>query len=411
MSPQRLALRTVLLARPRTVVAVLLVGASLCVLDLFAGHIASSHTRMEYQAVIGERLGHLALVPAGSPDPAKAVSPLAGGAPGEVKAPAPLFDPADAQRARRVAESLGGVALVVPQLSVRGIASSGARSALFHGEGMGAAGTLVGPGKLKSTVRNGIALSSTQAQALGVRNGGSVTLHGAAPDAAVRSVQAEVVDVFNGSAFSAEGRTVLMPLEMAQSLRDSGRIERLVVYLSEPRRLENRRDALVEALRVEGVQAEVRHWQEQSLAYQQERNASDQAFDSLAGMVFAVIAAAVAATISMNALERRREIGTLRALGMRSHAVFLMLVAEALWIAAIGILLSLMASGLIAWIANRAGLSATSQHPLNRAALLVELDFNRMLMAVVVVLAVSLLAALVPAFKAARNTIPDALAA
>lgn len=396
MSPQRLALRTVLLARPRTVLAVLLVAASLCVLDLFAGHIASGQARLEYQAVIGERLGHLALLPVAGADAAKGQ--------------APLFEPADAQRARRIAESLGGVALVVPQVSVRGIASSGARSTLFHGEGMGAAGTLVGPGKLKAAVRNGVALSSAQAKALGVRNGASLTLHGAAPDAAVRSVQAEVVDIFNGSAFSADARTVLMPLELAQSLRDSGRIEKLVVYLSEPRRLEQQREALAAALRLEGVAAEVRSWQEQSQGFQRERAAFDQAFDSLAGMVFAVIAAAIAATIAMNALERRREIGTLRALGMRSHAVFLMFVAEALWMAAIGIMLSLMASGLIAWIANRAGLSATSQLPLGRTPMLVELDFNRMMMAVVVVLAVALLAALVPAFKAARSTIPDLLA-
>ena len=396
MSPQRLALRTVLLARPRTVLAVLLVTASLCVLDLFAGHIASGQARLEYQAVIGERLGHLALLP------------VAGA--GAAKGQALLFDPADAQRARRIAESMGGVALVVPQVSLRGIASSGARSTLFHGEGMGVAGTLVGPGKLKSTVHNGVALSSAQAKALGVRNGSSLTLHGAAPDAAVRTVQAEVVDVFNGNAFSADARTVLMPLALAQSLRESGRIEKLAVYLSEPRRLEQQREALAAALRLEGVAADVHSWQEQSQGFQHERATFDQAFDSLAGMVLAVIAAAIAATIAMNALERRREIGTLRALGMRSHAVFLMFVAEALWMAAVGIMLSLMASGLIAWIANRAGLSATSQLPLGRTPMLVELDFNRMAMAVVVVLAVALLAALVPAFKAARSTIADSLA-
>ena len=41
---------------------------------------------------------------------------------------------------------------------------------------------------------------------------------------------------------------------------------------------------------------------------------------------------------------------------------------------------------------------------------LVELDVERMLMAIVVVLAVALLAALVPAFKAARAPVAPALA-
>ncbi len=43
--------------------------------------------------------------------------------------------------------------------------------------------------------------------------------------------------------------------------------------------------------------------------------------------------------------------------------------------------------------------------------MLVELDFNRMLMAVVTVMAVALLAALAPAFKAARAEMAENLAA
>ena len=78
--------------------------------------------------------------------------------------------------------------------------------------------------------------------------------------------------------------------------------------------------------------------------------------------------------------------------------------------AATGVLLSLVASGLIAWIVNRAALSYTVNPTASNAPMLVELDFNRMAMAVVTVLAVALLAALVPSFKAARGPIAPALA-
>ena len=126
-------------------------------------------------------------------------------------------------------------------------------------------------------------------------------------------------------------------------------------------------------------------------------------------MVFAVIAAAIAATISMNAFERRREVATLRALGMHSSGVFLMFAAEALWMAAFAVVISLVGSGLIAWVVNRVALSYTTQQALKRAPMLVELDFNRMGMAVVTVMAVALLAALVPAFKAARADLAEGL--
>jgi ABC-type lipoprotein release transport system permease subunit len=96
---------------------------------------------------------------------------------------------------------------------------------------------------------------------------------------------------------------------------------------------------------------------------------------------------------------------------MRSSAVFTMFVIEGVWMALAGVLLSLITSGLSAWIVNRAALSYASGHVLNSTPMLVELDVDRMSMAVLTVLAVALLAALVPAFKAARTAIAPALSA
>ncbi|MDP3671884.1 MAG: FtsX-like permease family protein [Telluria sp.] len=400
MSPQRLALRTILRARPRSVVASLMIAASLSVLDLFAGHIASVRAQLEYQAVFGERLGHLAIFRSGTAHDGRPQSKA--------------FGPAEAVRVKRIVAASAGVAGVMPQMSVSGIASTGKRSALFFGEGIGAdvASPEVPelPGKLDPARRNGIALGSGQARSLGVSSGSKLTLTGVPPDAAPVPVDAQVVDVFSTEGLSAGARPLLMPFEMAQSLLYTERTERFVVFLSNPAELEERRMALLSALRVDGIDAEIRSWKDQSVAFGQQRSASDLAFDSVAGMVFAVIAATVAFTISMNALERRREVATLRALGMRTSSVFLMFSMEALWLAAIGIAISLVASGLIAWVVNRAALSYTTQHALGRTPMLVELDFNRMLMAVVTVLAVTLMAALLPSFKAARLGIAESMA-
>jgi ABC-type lipoprotein release transport system permease subunit len=397
MSPQRLALRTLMLGRPRSVLAILLIAACLCLLDLFAGNIASVRARLEYQAVTGERLGHLAIMRSGGLRGLK-------------------FAPDEAKRAKLAAEKVAGVARVAPQMSVSGIASTGQRSALFHGEGISSAkgrrGAEPDPhGQLNPAQPNGIALSSGHARSLGLKQGGAVTLTGVTVEAPAAPLKAEVVDVFSTAEFNDSARSLLLPFEMAQSLLDTERTERLVVYLADPRQLDAVRLALANALRAEGLAVEVRTWQELSPSYIKARTASDLTFDSVAGMVFAVIAAAIAATISMNALERRREVATLRALGMHSSGVFLMFAAEALWMAAFAVVLSLVGSGLIAWVVNRAAPSATTQQALKQAPMLVELDFNRMLMAIVTVMAVALLAALVPAFKAARVEVAEGLAA
>ena len=402
MSAFRLALRSLMLGNTRSLLAIVLIAASMCVLDLFAGHISSARARMEFHSVMGERLGHLAILRAPDPDtPAKST----------------MFQPEEALRVIRVVQASRGVALVVPQMSVSGIASTGTRSALFFGEGIvstpdqrGAAQEL--PGKLNPAARNGIAVSSKQAQSLGLTNGSTVTLTGATLDARAVPVDAEVVDVYATIGQTDNSRSpLLMPFSLAQSLLDTELTERIVVYLSDTAETEERRSTLAAALRAAGLPVMVRTWQEQSPGYASERGAADMAFDSVAGMVFAVIAATLAATLSINVMERRRETATLRALGMRSSSIFMMFVLESFLIALSAVAVSLVTSSLLAWIVNRAALSFGTPLAAGNGPMLVELDFNRMAMAVVTVLAVSLLAALVPAFKAARGTVAPALSA
>jgi ABC-type lipoprotein release transport system permease subunit len=397
MSPQRLALRTLMLGRPRSVLAILLIAACLCLLDLFAGNIASVRARLEHEAVMGERLGHLSITP----------SNLAG---------ARTFSAEDAVKIRQLVAATAGVALVVPQMSVAGIAATGQRSALFLGEGVANTGHALGTeadqyGKLDPVQPTGIALSSDHARALGLRAGSNVTLTGVTLDRSAAPLEARVVDIFSTADFNDSARSLLMPFELAQTLLDTERIEKLVVYLADPKRLDAARMTMLRSLRGAQLAVDVHTWQELSPSYQKARSNTELTFDSVAGMVFAVIAAAIAATISMNALERRREVATLRALGMHSTGVFLMFAAEALWMAAFAVLLSLVGSGLIAWGVNRVALSTTTQQALKKAPMLVELDFNRMLMAVVTVMAVALLASLAPAFKAARSDVAEGLAA
>ncbi len=376
MSPQLLALRTLLLGRTRSVVAIILVAASLCALNIFAGNIASARARLEYQAVVGERLGHLAITRAGA-----------------------AFEAAEAQRIAQMVDAAPGVASVAPQMRVAGIASAGQRSALFDGEGIGGK-----PGA------KGVALSGDSARALGLRQGGSVTLSGVGGDAPEPTLQTQVAEIYSTAEFNASARSLLMPFEMAQAVRGTGRTERLVVTLADPKQLEAQRTAMRALLRGAGIEAEVHTWQELSPSYVKARSAAELTQGSVAGVVIAVIAATIAATLSMNAFERRREVATLRALGMRGRAVFVMFAAEALWMAVGAAVIGVVGSGLIAWIANRAGLSWTAQAVQKEAPMLVELEFDRMLMAVGMVLVVALLAALAPAIRAARADVAEGLA-
>lgn len=389
MNPARLALRQLLAGPARARCAVLLVAAALTTLDLFAGHLAGQRTRLEYQAVVGERLGHLSIVPGGQRG----------------------FDAAAAQRAAQAARTVRGVALVVPQLTVAGLAASGTRTSLFVGEGIVPAHSDRLPSALELPGRvdppNGIAMSKPQADLLGLSAGSELTL---APLAPGPVLNAQLVGTFGGAGLDPEARSVLMPFGMAQELAGSNRIGRLVIYLANPSDLEAVRERLAAELQRQGIPATVSSWRELSAPYASARHGADFALGCMAAAVFAVIAAVFICTLTLDGMERRREMATLQAIGMTPAGLFIHIVAQALWMAATAASASLVASSVIAWMANRIAMSSTPAPGLADPHTLVELDFGRMGMALALLAAVALVAALVPALRATRADLGRTLA-
>lgn len=389
MSPARLALRQLLHGPARARWAVLLVAAALSALDLFAGRVAGERNRLEYQAVVGERLGHLSLLPVGQRG----------------------FDSATADKAAQAARKVRGVALVIPQLTVAGLAASGARSALFVGEGIVAARTdrlpfaLALPGRVEPP--RGIAMSKPQADLLGLSAGSELTLAPLTPGPALN---AQLVEVFGNAALGPEARSVLMPYGMAQALAGSAHVGRLVVYLTNPAELDSVKLRLAQEMRGQGIAATVSSWRDLSVPYASARRGAEFALGCMAAAVFTVIAAVLLSTLALDVTERRRELATLEAMGMPPAGLFIHIVAQGLWMAASAAGLSVVASGVVAWMANRIAMSASSAPGLARPEVMVELDFGRMAMALALLAAVALAAALLPALKAARANLARALA-
>jgi putative ABC transport system permease protein len=124
----------------------------------------------------------------------------------------------------------------------------------------------------------------------------------------------------------------------------------------------------------------------------------------MSGIVAAVGGLGLTTTMSLNVLERRREMGVLRAIGATPRTVWFIVVAEGL---AVG-LLSWLVAGISAWPISRA-----IGNLLARVMFQSGLDFSFELRGLVVWLAVcislGLLASLVPARSAARRPVREAV--
>ncbi len=130
-----------------------------------------------------------------------------------------------------------------------------------------------------------------------------------------------------------------------------------------------------------------------------------QAWQMVAAMGLALAGCVVAASMSLRAQARRRELATLRVLGMSRCCLVLMLELEALWISGIGTLLGLLGSGAAERIA-----ALWPARPGEPAALIGAGSGIPLLAGICSIAGVTVLAALLPALHAARRDVALALA-
>ncbi|MFI0902734.1 ABC transporter permease [Streptomyces sioyaensis] len=139
---------------------------------------------------------------------------------------------------------------------------------------------------------------------------------------------------------------------------------------------------------------------------QDSRGIGDQlnVFYALVSMALVIAALGIANTLAMSVLERRKELGTLRALGLDRAGVTRMIRLEALLLGALGATLGTVMGVFLGWALGR-----TLQA--NVAGYELVLPWGRLALTILIALAGSLLASLLPARRAARVDIPAATAA
>jgi putative ABC transport system permease protein len=127
-------------------------------------------------------------------------------------------------------------------------------------------------------------------------------------------------------------------------------------------------------------------------------------------IVMAVIVGAVGGlglmtTMSLNVLERRREMGVLRAIGATPRIVWVMVIAEGL---VIGVL-SWVIAAVLAWPVSKV-VGDTFVRALFRGGLDFSFEFSGLVIWLLVSIALSAVASFVPAWRASRTTVREALA-
>ncbi|WP_035382739.1 FtsX-like permease family protein [Ferriphaselus sp. R-1] len=416
MNTFKLALRGLARNRRRSLVTLLAIAFGFAAIALFAGYTHNVYDGLERQSIHGELLGHLTISKRGMSKE------------GKLDPERYLLTGADVARITALLRDEPQVKLVAPRLGISGLASNGRASTIFIAEGI----TPQAMAALQANVltaeeeRSGlyadiikqldpahpesVLFSQGLAEMLHLARGDSAALLTNTLSGQANALDATVGGLFNTGNAGSNDKFTFMPLALAQSLYDApGAADRLTVLLDEAAAVGTLRERLQAKLQAAGYDVEIKTWQELSDFYNQVHDMFDMIFGFIFSIVLTVVVMSVANSMGMTVVERTREIGTLRAIGLKQGGVVRLFTTESLLLSLIGVAVGVALTFLVRYGINVAHISYTPPNSASAVPLLVDLDVTRIAFTALMMLAVGTFAAYLPARRASRQRIIDAL--
>ena len=412
----KLALRGMMRNRRRSMMTLLAIAFGFSAIALFAGYTHNIYDGLGRQSIHGEMLGHLTLYKKGMRKE------------GKLDPERYLLTAQEVDAIRKLVKEEEHVKLVAPRLGMSGLISNGRASTIFLAEGIEPEAVLkLREGSLTEKERNSgmfdnmrMRLDKDRPDVVCLSEGLAEMLHlkeGEQAQVLVNTLggQANAADVSLGKSFNtgnagSNDKFAFVSLALARSLLDAqGRAQRLTILLDNTSQTEPMRDRLQTKLKAAGFDVEILTWQELSDFYNQVHGMFDMIFGFIFSIVLTVVVMSVANSMSMTVIERTREIGTLRAIGLKRSGVIRLFTMESMLLSLIGCVTGLLIALLVRWGVNAANISYIPPNSASPVPLLVDLDVGRTVVTFIMMGLVGTLAAYMPAKRAANKDIIDAL--
>lgn len=420
-----LAWRNLWRNRRRSMVTISSLTFGFAAIAIFAGYTHAIYAGLGNTAIYAEGVGHLVLNQQdwevkGKLDPGKY-----------------LFTPDEVRKARQIVQAELHNAVVIPRLQLAGLLSNGVNSSIFIANGITPADQhrLLGPFKNRQGVLDnarpmGGVVAEGLAGMLGLTVNSFASILVSTVNGQANALDLDVIGIVNTGNIATNDKMVTVPLAMAQTLLDAaGRADYLTVLLPElnknagkevfrwafenvpPDVVEmNALKARLEArFKAAGMQIQVRTWQDMSVFYRQVKIMYDMIFTLILCVVVTIVVLSIANSVTMSVVERTREIGTLRAIGIRRHGVVTLFMCEAFILVFLGLFLGVVLMVLVRAGVNGSGITYVPPANTVTVPLYIGVDWLRSAVAAFSITLLALFAAFLPAYKAAHRSIVQSL--
>lgn len=318
-----------------------------------------------------------------------------------------------------ITSGVEGVTGATARIDFMGLLSNGDKSVIFMGTGLEpekekALGyeteLLSGTSLTSAGDRFQVMLATGLARSLKSKVGDTLTLMSTTTEGALNAIDVEVVGIFSTGITEYDERALRVPLRLAQRLLDTEKVSKLVVGLARTADTDRLHDLVASRLRSAGYTLEIRRWYEMATFYQAVVRMFSAIFRILGTIIFVLVVLSSSNTMLMAVFERVREIGTLMAFGTTRLKILAIFVIEGIFMGIMGGALGAAFGFLAIKFMNRAHLVMPTPpgntHPFLITIPLIPGIFTGVFLLMV---ATMIVASLLPALRASRLKIVDAL--
>jgi putative ABC transport system permease protein len=315
----------------------------------------------------------------------------------------------------------GHVRGVAPRIEFYGMLSNGVKSSVFMGSAVDpAAESTLGfnprltagrdldtkpGGEVEALIGAGVARS------MNVKPGDGLTLLAVTSDGALNGIDVQIAGVVNTGFKEVDDRYLRITLASAQRLLQSDRVTNLVIGLDNTDNTDLVAAQLAPRLNGLSQQLVLKKWIDRAAYYKQVRSLFSTIFVFLGIIVFFMVLMSSINTLLMAMFERTREIGTMLAMGTPRSWIMALFVMEATLLGVMGAIVGVAGGNLLGVLINHAGIHLPPPPGTSVPMAFHVMHVPSLMIGSSILVIVSLaLASILPAIRASRLQIAEALA-
>lgn len=389
----------------RSLVTALSIAFGFAAAALFAGYTQVVYRGLADQAIYGELLGHLTISKCGLAS-ARKLHPQQY-----------LFDAEEMTQISAVIRAHFPDMYIAPRLHLNGMLSNGRASTIFIAEGIAPHDMQIlrGPrsgmsGTLEENKSTAVTVAQGLAEMLGLKAGQGAAVMASTLSGQTNALDVVISDIFSTGNAGTNDKFMYLPLNLAQTLYDTeNQADRLTLLAQAGAPTEADRLLLRNSLQQAGFAVEIQTWQELSVFYRQVKAMFDMIFGFLLAIVLTIVVMSITNAMSISVMERTREIGTLRAIGMKRAGVVRQFVTEAILLVLTGCVFGLLITAAVKLGVNAADISYQPPNATDKVPLLIGIEFHKTMIAAVMLSMLAVVSAYIPARRASRQPVVQSL--